>query len=105
MAHANKMAQDARRRAVELTDALNMEAERTEEVIKRWMEDLKRVGEVCTSLSLSLARSRARALSLRKRACPSLSLSRLLALSLYLSQKKGVCVVVVCVFASTYLGV
>jgi hypothetical protein len=47
VAHANKMAQDARRRAVELTDALNMEAERTEEVIKRWMEDLKRVGEVC----------------------------------------------------------
>jgi hypothetical protein len=47
VAHANKMAQDARRRALELTDALNVEAERTEEVIKRWMEDLKRVGEVC----------------------------------------------------------
>jgi hypothetical protein len=73
VAHADKMAQDARRhvvelrwsmrhiltppftnvfsltsrRAVELTDALNLEAERTEEVIKRWMGDLKRVGEVC----------------------------------------------------------
>jgi hypothetical protein len=47
VAHANKMAEEARKRALELTNELNMEAQRTEDVIKRWMEDLQRVGEVC----------------------------------------------------------